>query len=129
LKRPIDADPEVKKIIEDFFMGYHSIVQRVRNSMEFRAMSKEYATADPLDPLESNDVDSASNAKHRFDSVFRSVVRFIKLLDSYLGTARKVAILRRGEDEGKDAETFLSLLHSRAGVRRLLIIGLLGECC
>ena len=97
--------------------------------MEFRAMFNEYATTDPLDPLESNDVDSASNAKHRFDLVFRSVVRFIKLLDSYLGTARKVAILRRGEDEGKDAETFLSLLHSRAGVRRLLIIGLLGECC
>ena len=129
LQRPINADPDVKEVVDRLFMGRSSIVQRVRHSEEFRVIYSKSVKADELDPFESNDVDSASNAKHRFDSVFRSAVRFVKTFDAWIAVANVFCVVRSGTEEGYDAESFLLYISNDAGLRVLLLVGLLCECC
>ena len=126
LSRPWACNQAIKEIIDTIVEHRSSICQRIRNSDIFQARLKEN-----LKNLETSLLDqqtallNLAHSKARFDSVVRALMRYITIHRAVLVTARDIAGLRRGEEEGRDAERFLSFVSGPDGVRRELLAGLI----
>jgi hypothetical protein len=126
LSRPWACNQAIKEIIDTIVEHRTSICQRIRNSDIFQARLKEN-----LKNLENAALDlqtavlNLAHSKVRFDSVVRALMRYITIHKAVLVTARDIAALRRGEEEGRDAERFLGFVSGPDGVRRELLAGLL----
>ena len=126
LSRPWACNQAIKAIIDVIVEHRSSICQRIRNSDIFQARLKDNLknmdkTALDLQTALSN----LAHSKARFDSVVRALMRYITIHRAVLVTARDISGLRRGEEEGRDAERFLSFVSGPDGVRRELLAGLI----
>ena len=100
-----------------------SICQRIRNSEIFQANFKQHVTNETMQGF-TTEMSNLAHSKARSDSVVHALMRYIMTRDAMLATARDIASLRRGEEEGLDAEAFIELVSGPEGVHRELLAGL-----
>ena len=80
-----------------------------------------------LDALTSKGVDNLSSALHRFDSIVNPCSRWCVLFDPVASHADQVSTLRRGQEEGKDAERYLIYVADVEGLFRCLLLAAFTE--
>ena len=124
LKRPWECNDAIKRIIDTIVQNRSSICQRIRNSEIFQAILGDHVSKDDMSKFSSN-LSNLSHSKARYDSVVRALIRYIAMHKAVLATARDVATLRRGDEEGHDAEAFLHFVSGPEGAVRDLLAGLL----
>ncbi len=107
-------------------MGPTSVIQRVKNSDHLQRLFQQSIGQNP-ENVELSHIRNMSNAKHRFDSALRPLIRLIVLFDEICLLAKKVCILRQGNDIGKDFQNFIEFMSGQQGIARALLIGLMAE--
>ncbi len=117
---PFQHAPRVKEIVNTIVLDYTSIMQRPRKSADLRDIFAMNTSKMELDVLTSKGVDNLSSALHRFDSIVNPCSRWCVLFGPVASHADQVATLRRGQEEGKDAERYLIYVADVEGLFRCL---------
>lgn len=88
--------------------GKASITRRIQNSPVLSSIFAKFVQESEANVVSSGHVRNLQMRKHRFDSVLRPLGRFILHLEAVLQTAVWIAVQRRGEPQGREAEAFLA---------------------
>ena len=75
------------------------MAQSLRNSDALQRLLQKTsrATASP-ERVELARIKNVSNAKHRFDSMLRPLIRFIVFFDEMCALSKQVSVLKAGDD-------------------------------
>ena len=124
LSRPWEAIEALKEVFDTIIMGNASVVQRIRKSEALQRLLQKTigATASP-DRVELARIKNMSNAKGRFDSMLRPLIRFIVFFDEMCALSKQVSVLKSGDDIAKDFMNFAFFVSGRDGLVRALLLG------
>ncbi len=105
LSRPWQADPFLDELTYKILLNRNSIIQRIEHSDLFKQAFRENCIQ--MEGGLGREISNLRASKHRFESYSKPMGRFILWLDAVLATAEHISVKRRGNVEGRDAETFL----------------------
>ena len=102
--------------------GKQSILQRIKNSIDFTALLEAAIKEHSNIAGGTHGIKNVSSALHRFDSILEPMGRLVLLLDPIISVAYRIAVLRAGKQEAKDAIEFLGYIAGTDGSERLLML-------
>lgn len=122
IKRPSDADPVLREIMQSLFFGKDSIVAAVENSLLLKNRFEAHIARDSAPTVKSR-IRSLSLAKQRFDSTQKPLGRFVLYLLPFLTTVIELSREKKGEENGMRATAFLAYINEEI----LLQVGMLAD--
>lgn len=101
-RKPECADPFLVELVETLFTSKSSIVQRIHNSMVWRAELEKY-----VQQMETRvaTIKNVRAAKHRHESQAKPKGRFCLYMPAFVSVAENIAVAREAE-ERRDARAF-----------------------
>ncbi len=129
LERPWKAHPALHEVVCTLTTERHSIMKRIKNSDIFKATFAAFVVLVPDAPFDTANagIQNLSSADHRFDSVVFPMTRGVLLFDALVATALHISTHRPYEEEGRDANGFLTYISGEAGEFRLILYAMLAD--
>ena len=123
LSRTWPSDPVLRRLASDVVLDNHAIVQRIRFSEVFRCRFAKYVRI-ITNVSKSRGIRDLASAKHRYTSHSRPFGRACLYLEALVRTAQSILDERgRASPEGKDAESFLTMLDEES----IILLGMMAD--
>jgi hypothetical protein len=111
VKRPIETDPVLSKIIDDWVRSKTSLAALIDNSQVFSAKFADFVTKD-ADSIGAA-IKNLGHANHRFESICKPLGRLVHFVSAAAATASWIATARTG-NEVKRAKHWLAQLDDQS---------------
>ena len=124
LSRPWNVIPELSEAWSMFVGDSSSVVRMIQKSGVLSVKFHEFCQTIESSPVSAKRIRNLSFKKQRFDSVSKPLGRGILFLEALFQTAIWATIHRRGEEDGKCADAFLTWVNEE----RLILLGMCADC-
>ena len=123
--RPWAADSFTNEVVETIIQGKTSLTTLLQNSPDLqRILQSNLRKTTP--EVQSNALASGIK-KHRFDSCQMPLARAVMRHEAMVMTAMHISKARKGDHAAFCADYFLWFIAGEAGMRRLLLLGMLAD--
>ena len=123
LSRPWAVIPDLAEVWGTFVGDKTSVIRMIQKSDVLSAKFQEHCAAISSCPVSSRRIKNLAFKKQRFDSVAKPLGRGIIWLEAIIATAIWASIHRRGEEDHKNAESFLSWVNEK----RLVLLAMCAD--
>ena len=122
MKRPFDADPYLRDLLEETITRRHSVVQRIWHSDMLSARLKRRIKENTESPTGNSA--NLNAAKHRFESYAAPLGRSLQHLEEFLDVVQEICDERGSSKEGCDCWDWLQGLTNE----KMYQLAMLADC-